>query len=440
MTSENDKVCVIGIWHLGSVYSACLAEAGYSVIGVDSDNKTVNELKKGVPPIFEPGLKELIKRNLDLKKLNYTTDLALAIKGAKYVLITLDTPVNDRDEVDLSPVLAVNSILAGNMQKGAIIIVSSQVPVGTCGRMKSAILLENPGLDFDIAYSPENLRLGKAIDCFQRPGRIVIGADSEKTLDRVTKFFDVVDAPKVRMNLRTAEMTKHALNAFLATSISFANEIGNICDEVGADAFQVAEALASDDRIGAGLPLRPGLAFSGGTLARDLKVLKKLSKELDYPSPLINGVLKVNQKQNKVIIRKLEKIYGPISNLQIGILGLTYKAGTSTLRRSAAIEIIEDLVRGGAMVKAYDPKASPGEVRRHRGFEFCNNALAAARGSNALIVLTEWPEFKDIDYKTIKSVMKKPVIIDGKNLLDGDSLIKLGFTYSGIGRGNDVKR
>ncbi len=440
MTSANDKVCVIGIWHLGSVFSACLADNGYRVVGVDNALKTIDRLKKGVPPIFEPGLEELIKRNLDSKRLSYTTDLVSALKGAKYILITLDTPVNDRDEVDLSPVLALNPVLAKHMAKGAVIIVSSQVPVGTCGRIKSAILRENPGLDFDIAYSPENLRLGRAIDCFQHPGRIVIGADSEKTLDRVVKFFHVVDAPKVRMNLRTAEMTKHALNAFLATSISFANEIGNLCDELGADAFQVAEALASDERIGPRLPLKPGLAFSGGTLARDLKVLKKLSKELDYPAHLINGVLKVNQKQNRVIIRKLEKICGPLKNLRIGVLGLTYKAGTSTLRRSAAIEIIGDLSRAGAVVKAYDPKASPGEVRRHRGFEFCADPLAVAGGSDALVILTEWPEFKDLDFKAIKSVMRKPVIIDGKNLLDGDNLVKHGFTYSGIGRGRVSKR
>ncbi len=237
MISGNAKVCVIGIWHLGSVFSACLADAGYRVIGVDDDLNTVSQLNRGVPPIFEPGLEELIARNIKSKRLSYSTDLNTALKGSRYVLITYDTPVNDRDEVDLSRILALNAELAKYMEKGTVIIVSSQVPVGTCERIKSAILQANPGLDIDIAYSPENLRLGKAIECFQRPGRIVIGADSEATLDRVAKFFSVVDAPKVRMDLRTAEMTKHALNAFLATSISFANEIGNLCDEVGADAF-----------------------------------------------------------------------------------------------------------------------------------------------------------------------------------------------------------
>jgi UDPglucose 6-dehydrogenase len=435
-----EKVCIIGIWHLGSVFSACLADAGYSVIGVDNDPKTVANLNKGIPPIFEPGLEKLVKRNLNAKRLNYTTDIGLALNGSKFVLLTFDTPVNERDEVDLSPIIALNIPLSRQMEKGVVVIVSSQVPVGTCERMKSAIIEENSSLDFDIAYSPENLRLGKAIECFQRPGRIVIGANSEITLDRVEKFFGVIDAPCIRMNLRTAEMTKHALNAFLATTISFGNEIGNICDEVGADAFKVAEALATDDRIGPKLPLKPGLAFAGGTLARDLKALKKLGKELDYPAYLINAVLRLNKEQNKVIVKKLEKICGPIRHLKIGVLGLTYKAGTSTLRRSAAIEIIKYLTDGGAAVRAFDPKASPDEVKRHKGFEFCVNAYAAAKASDALLILTEWPEFKELDFNKIKSDMRKPVIIDGKNLLDGDLLLKQGFIYSGIGRGKDPKR
>jgi UDPglucose 6-dehydrogenase len=434
-----EKVSVIGMWHLGSVFSACLADAGYRVTGADSDTRTVDNLNRGVPPVFEPGLEGLVKRNISAKRLSYTTDLAAALKGARAVLVTYDTPVNNLDEVDLSPILSLDKYLARHLDRGALVIVSSQVPVGTCEKIKAAVLQKNPGLDFDIAYSPENLRLGRAIDCFRHPGRIVIGADSGKTLDRAARFFSVVDAPVVRMDLRTAEMTKHALNAFLATAISFGNEIGNICDEAGADAFKVAEALASDERIGPKLPLKPGLAFAGGTLARDLKALQKLSKELGYPAYLINAVLRLNRQQNKVIIKKLEKICGPAGHLKVGVLGLTYKAGTSTLRRSAAIEIIRDLTSAGASVKAYDPKAAPEEVRRHRGFKVCTDAYEAARGCDALVILTEWSEFRELDFKKIKAVMKRPVIIDGKNLLDAERLAGLGFTCSGIGRGRDRK-
>jgi UDPglucose 6-dehydrogenase len=297
---------------------------------------------------------------------------------------------------------------------------------------------DNPSLDFDIAYSPENLRLGKAIEYFKKPDRIVIGADSISTLDKVEAFFNVIPAPKLRMNLRSAEMTKHALNAFLATSISFANEIANLCDEVGADALKVAEALKTETRIGPGIPLLPGLAFAGGTLARDLKILKKLGKDANYETPLINAVLTVNYHQNSLVIRKLQKIYGSIKNLNIGILGLTYKAGTSTLRRSAAIEIIKELTDSGAKIRAYDPKVSPEELQHHKGFTFLPDPYAVAKGADALVIITDWPEFKILDFDLIKASMKRPVLIDAKNMLDSQLLINKGFLYSGVGRGNKI--
>ena len=433
---ENQKVCVIGLWHQGSVVSGCLADLGYSVVGVDKDPKRVRELNNGVPPIFEPGLKELLTNNINLGRLSYTTDLSYALKGSSYVLITFDTPVDENDEVDLSEIFDTSSIeLPKYLDNNSVIIVSSQVPVGTCDQIKSMIKQNNPSLDFDIAYSPENLRLGQAIEYFKNPDRIVIGADSVSILDRVEAFFDALNAPKVRMNLRTAEMTKHALNALLATSISFANEIANLCDEVGADALKVVEAVQSDARIGPRLPLQPGLGFSGGTLARDLKALKNLGDKLGHETHLIDGVLKVNEQQNKLVVRKLGKIYSSIKSLTVGILGLTYKAGTSSLRRSAALEIIKDLISEGAIVKAYDPKASLDEIRAHKEFEFCSDPYVVARGSDALVIVTEWPEFKNLDFDLIKSTMKKPVLIDTKNMLNDGQMLEKGFLYFGVGRG-----
>jgi UDPglucose 6-dehydrogenase len=435
MIRENQKVCVIGIWHLGSVYSVCLADLGYFVVGVDKSLKVVQDLNKCIPPIFEPGLQELLTNNINSGRLSYTTDLSHALKGSSYVLMTFDTPVDENDEVDLSPIFDTGRELAKHLENGSTIIVSSQVPVGTCDQIKLLIKQNNPSLDFDVACSPENLRLGQAIECFKNPERIVIGADSGSTLDRVEALFDVIAAPKLRMNLRTAEMTKHALNAFLATSISFANEIANLCDEVGANALKIAAALRSDARIGPKMPLLPGLAFAGGTLARDLKILKNLGESHGCETALINGVLRVNQQQNGLVVRKLQKIYGSVQNLTVGILGLTYKAGTSTLRRSAALEIIRDLTSKGASVKAYDPKASVEEIRLHREFEFCSEPYEVARGSDALVIVTDWPEFKNLDFDLIKSSMNKPVIIDAKNMLDDDQLIKKGFLYTGVGRG-----
>ena len=433
--AEKMKVCTIGIWHLGAVYSACLADLGYQVVGVDPDKKRVNDLNNGIPPVFEPGLKELLTSNIEGGRLKYTTDIGNAVKGCAYVMVTFDTPVDDNDDVDLSPVLDACREISSKLKNGTTIIISSQVPIGTCDYIKSMIKQSNPSLDFDIAYCPENLRLGKAIEYFKKPDRIVIGADSSATLDRVEAFFSVIPAPKLRMDIRTAEMTKHALNAFMATSISFANEIANLCDEVGADAMKIAGALKSDVRIGPGVPLYPGLAFAGGTLARDLKILKKLGKDYEYETPLINGVLEVNQRQNSLVIKKLRKIYGSVNGLTIGILGLTYKAGTSTLRRSAALEIIKDLTVNGAFVRAYDPKALPEELPSYKSFEFLPDPYTVAKGADALVILTEWPEFTSLDFDLIKATMKKPVIIDGKNLLDSQQLINKGFIYSGVGRG-----
>jgi UDPglucose 6-dehydrogenase len=437
---RNDaKVCVVGIWHLGSVYSGCLAELGCLVIGVDRDKDKVRNLNRGVPPLFEPGLGEVILKNIRLNRLSYTVDLKRAVVGASFVLIAFDTRVDENDEVDLSGVYDIAAELSEWLENGSIVIVSSQVPVGTCEEIKSLIRQKRPSLNFDVAYVPENLRLGQAIARFMNPERIVIGADNESTLDRVEEFFSVVKAPKIRMNLRSAEMTKHALNAFLATSISFINEIANLCDEVGADALKVAEALRLDSRIGTKAMLRPGLSFAGGTLARDLKVLQKLGWKVGYETRLINSVLEVNRQQNRIIAGKLRKIYGSLENLTVGVLGLTYKAGTSTLRRSASLEMIRDLTVGGAKVRAYDPKADLNEIQGHREFEFCSDPLAMASGSDALIFVTDWPEFKELDFSRIKSLMKKPVVVDAQNMLDAESLIQMGFIYLGVGRGRDFQ-
>lgn len=437
MIKRNSKVCVIGIWHLGCVVSACLADLGYSVVGVDKDPNKVESLNSGIPPLFEPGLQELLAKNTKSKRLSYTTDLSHALKDSSYVLITFDTPVDENDEVDLSEIFATSRELSRYLEDESVIIVSSQVPVGTCEQIKSVIKQSKPSVNFDIAYSPENLRLGQAIEVFKNPDRIVIGADSPVTLDKVEALFDVIPAPKLRMNLRTAEMTKHALNAFLATSVSFANEIANLCDELGADALKVATALRLDARIGEKARLLPGLGFAGGTLARDLKVLKNLGSKLGCETYLINGVLKVNEQQNRLVVRKLKKVYGSIKGLTIGILGLTYKAGTSTLRRSAALEIIKDLISEGAVVKAHDPKADLAEVQLHKEFEFSSDPYAVAKGTDALVIVTEWPEFKNLDFDLIKSIMKKPVLIDAKNMLDKEQVVGKGFLYYGVGRGVD---
>ena len=429
-----EKVCTIGIWHLGAVTSACLASLGYQVIGVDNSPERVKELNRGVPPLFEPGLAELLSENVTAGRLQYTTDLEAAVRQATYVLFTFDTPVDEQDEVDLSELFETCERLAPHLAQGATFVISSQVPVGTCEELAAVIRRVNPQASYGIAYVPENLRLGQAIQRFLHPDMLIIGADDTETAERVERLLSPIEAPRRRVSLRTAEMTKHAINAFLATSISFINEIANLCEKVGADAVQVGEALRLDQRIGPRALLRPGMAFAGGTLARDLKALLHLAERYDYEGSLLRGVLAVNERQNGAILEKLREVHGSLKGLTVGVLGLTYKAGTSTMRRSAAMEIVASLISEGAKVKAFDPNASVEELPADLGLEIAGDPYEAAAGSDALLILTDWPEFQALDYDAVRRSMRRSVLLDANNTLDRDRITEMGFLYWGIGR------
>lgn len=430
------KVCVIGLWHLGTVASACLAELGYQVVGVERDPARAANLNRGIPPLFEPGLAELMATHLASGRLRYTSDLADGTAAAPYVLIAYDTPVDDQDDPDLAPIIAAVEDLAGRLEDGATVVVSSQVPVGTCEALAGRLRNRNPGLRFGMACVPENLRLGQAIERFLHPDLLVFGADSADTLAKVETLFAPIPGSRVRTGLRTAEMTKHAINAYLATCISFGNELANLCDEVGADAFQVIQALRLESRVSPKAPLLPGLGFAGGTLARDMKVLTHLAEQYNYAAPLLNGVLAVNQLQNGTVVHRLEKLLGSLQGRTIGVLGLTYKPGTSTLRRSAALEIIQALTGVGAAVRAYDPKADKKEVEAYlQHFTLCPDPYAAVRGAHALVLVTPWPEFKELDLARLRALMHGPVLLDAPNMLDPGQATQAGFVYQGIGRG-----
>ncbi len=441
MNPVNTKVCVVGIWHLGAVTSACLAELGYSVVGVETNPQKAQKLNEGVAPLYEPGLSELMRKNLGQGRLLYTSDLPGAVKQAQFVLLAFDTPVNDDDEVELYEVLKGALDIRPWLAEDATVIVTSQVPVGTCEHIESAICDFDSRRKVRVGCVPENLRLGKAIDCFLKPAMIVLGADDDATLDRLQQFYSALPAPKLLMNLRTAEMTKHALNAFLATSVSFIGELANLCDEVGADAVQVAAALRHDERIGPHARIEPGgLGFSGATLARDVKVLRHLGEACGCEPLLLDAVWYVNERQKGLVARKLKKLFGDVRGRRLGVLGLTYKAGTSTLRRSVALEVIRELVELGAAVKAFDPKANLAEVPQQAGFELSPDAYSAAKDSDALILLTDWPEFRALDFARIRSLMRRPVLIDTKNTLSSRELVALGFDYVGVGRGQLARR
>jgi UDPglucose 6-dehydrogenase len=429
------NVCVIGLWHQGIVGAACLADLGCSVAAADHDAGKVGLLNGGRAPLYEPGLDELIAAGLESGRLSFSADLAESVRGRPYVLLMFDTPVNDRDESDLSEVLSTAGEIAPHLADDVVLYVTAQVPVGTCDRIAAIVREANPSLRFGIAYSPENLRLGQAIERFRHPALPVIGADDPATLDRLEPLLAPLGVQWARVGLRTAEMTKHALNAFLATSICFANELGNLCDEVGADGRQIAEVLRLEPRVGPKAMLFPGLGFAGGTLARDMQTLRSLGDRSGLETPLLDGAWDSNGRQNRLVVRKLKKAFGDLKGVRAAVLGLTYKPDTSTLRRSASLEIIADMADQGMIVAAHDPKADRDEVAARRDFRFAEDPYAAAEGADTLVLITPWPEYKSLDFARVRRLMSRPMVIDTANLLDARAMEGLGFTYLDIGRG-----
>jgi UDPglucose 6-dehydrogenase len=438
MTSRapgDTRVCTVGLWHLGCVVSACLADLGYRVTGYDPDSDRVRSLMKARPPLYEPGLQELITAALASGRLSFRSgDLPQALAGADFVLLTIDTPVDGEDRVDLRAILTAAAEIAEPLRDGATVIVMSQVPVGTCQDIHDAIQRACPQRRFGLVYSPENLKLGEAINRFLHPPMIVLGGEEASAQDAAERLFGPIPAPKLRLNLRTAEMLKHALNAFSATCISFANELARLCDEVGADAAAIAAAMRHDGRVGPETPLQPGLGFAGGTLARDLNVLRSIADRGGAGTPLLDAVLAVNEGQKRLVLDKLRLVYGSLEGLALSVFGLTYKPGTSTLRRSLSLELIASLASEGSTVRAYDPRADLRELPAGFPADVRNDPYETVRDSDALLIVTAWPEFRALDYPTIRRSMRQPVLIDAHNMLDRDEVLRYGFRYLGTGR------
>jgi UDPglucose 6-dehydrogenase len=432
------NVGIIGLWHQGIVGAACLADLGCTVVAADHDSTKIALLNSGKAPLFEPGLDELIQKGLRSGRLTFSSDVPGSVKGCPFVLIMFDTPVNERDESDLTEVLETSAEIAPMLEDEVVLYVTAQVPVGTCDQIAERVRKNNPSLRFGIAYSPENLRLGQAIDRFLHPVLPVVGADDPITLDQLEPLLSLLNANWKRVNLRTAEMTKHALNAFLATSVCFANELGNLCDEVGADGHRIAEVLRLEPRIGVKAMLFPGLGFAGGTLARDIQTLRSLGDRSGVETPLLDGGWESNSQQNRLVLRKLKSAFGSLSGIKAAVLGLTYKPDTSTLRRSAALEIVAEMAREGMRVSAHDPKADRTEVATHAEFRFSEDVYAAIDGADALVLITPWPEYKLLDFALIRRQMSGSLVIDTANLLDANQLQELGFKYLDIGRGRGV--
>lgn len=434
-TNKMKQVSVIGLWHQGVVAAACLADRGYDVAGFDGDADRVQRLNEGKAPVYEPGLDDLLANSLKTGQLRFAAALADAVRGRKDILIMFDTPVNERDEVDLTGFFDTARLLAPLMEADTLIHITAQVPVGSCDRFAELIRATNPSARFGISYSPENLRLGSAIDLFLKPALPVIGADDDETWKRAQDLMSVLNVPFERVNLRTAEMVKHALNSFLATTVTLGNEWGRLCDEVGADAHRLVQVLRMEPRVGPKAMLFPGLAFSGGTLARDVQTLRKLGDESGVETRLLDGLWESNRRHNEFVIHKLEKHFGKLKDVLVTVLGLTYKPGTSTLRRSAALEIIAELVRRGARVRTHDPKADRQELAGCGELGFQEDVYKALEGADAAVIVTGWPDYKNMDFARIKKLMAQPVLVDAGNLLAPDAVAGLGYTYLDIGRG-----
>jgi UDPglucose 6-dehydrogenase len=402
-------VAVAGLWHLGTVTAACLASAGYRVRAFDQDAETVRGLRNGRLPVAEPGLAELTGRGVASGLLSFSTDPA-AVATADIVWITYDTPVDEQDRADVPFVM--NSVVAlfAHLKRGALVIVSSQLPIGSTARLEQLYRAAYPDGGVSFAYSPENLRLGKAIEVFTRPDRVVVGVRDGKDRARIAALLAPFTDRIEWMSVWSAEMTKHALNAFLATSVVFINEVATLCEQVGADAREVERGLKTDVRIGPRAYLKAGAAFAGGTLARDVTALTAECEARALPLRLLPAVRESNELHKGWPCRRLEELLAPLASKRIGVLGLTYKPGTDTLRRSAALEACGWLVHRGAVVRAYDPAvtALPADAP---DIEVCPSAAEAVRTADAVLVATPWPVFRDLRADDLVVWAKPSVVV-----------------------------
>jgi len=429
------NICVVGSGYVGLVSGACFAHLGNRVICVDNDESKIKTLKKGAIPIYEPGLAELVKRNYKELRLSFTSNLKQAVKSSEVIFICVGTPPRDNGEADLSFIEHVARDIALYMPSYRLIIEKSTVPVNTGEWIEHTVKLFNKrNIKFDVASNPEFLREGSAIEDFMHPDRVVIGVKSKKASDILTELYKPLDAPIVITDIKSAELIKHASNSFLATKISFINSIANICDKVGADISEVAKGMGLDKRIGEKF-LNAGIGFGGFCFPKDLAAFVMISEKVGYNFGILKEVQKVNDGQRTVLVKKIEGLLWNLPKKTIGILGLSFKPDTDDIRYAPALDIISELLKEGVNIKAYDPQGMP-KVKRvlKNEIKFCKDAYSVAEKSDCLVIVTEWNEFKELDFKKIKKLMHQPVIVDGRNIYDPAEMKRLGFRYVGIGR------
>ena len=429
---NNIQISVVGLWHLGSVTSTCLAEKGFKVSGYDHDVNIINNFNKGALPIYEPGLEDLMNINKTKGNLSFSSD-PISISNSELIWVTYDTPVNDQDIADVEFVINNTIALFPYFKEDSVILISSQLPVGSISYLESIFLNKFPDKNISFACAPENLRLGKAIEVFMNPDRIIVGIRNEKAKTKLNNILSTITENIIWMKVESAEMTKHALNAFLATSVVFINELAVLCEYVGASANEVEQGLKSEVRIGKKAYLRPGSAFDGGTLARDLTYLVEKEIEYNLSSIFFSSILQSNESHKSWVVNKISAEFPSLKDKKIGMLGLTYKPGTNTLRRSTAIEICNLLHDKGAKITAFDPSITnlPSNLENFITLEsVIDNVII---GKDAVIVATEWPVFKELSTFDFSKLTNELLVFDANSFLQNELNIP-GIRYITIGK------
>ena len=426
------KVCVQGLWHLGSVTAGCLASIGHEVVGLDFDERVIKGLRAGNPPIYEPGLEEMIRAGLGSGRLRFTTSIEELPSDIELLWVAYDTPVNDDDVADVDFVIAQVEAVLPHLPNNTTVLVSSQMPVGSIRRMEAIADKLCPEKVLSFACSPENLRLGKSLDVFLNPDRVVVGVRVDRDRVRIMQLLTPITDRVEWMSVESAEMTKHAINAFLATSVVFANEIAAVCEIVGADAKEVERGLKSEQRIGPKAYLSPGGAFAGGTLARDIEFLKVISQGHQLSIPLLESVKTSNDQHKSWACRKLKALLPSLEGVVVVVWGLTYKPGTDTLRRSLAVGMCNWLIEQGASVRVHDPVVVEFPTKWHGSVQRFDDALGALRGAQVLLVGTEWPMYREIPKDRIASVSPGLVVLDPNRFLSSLGTAA-GLRYVAVG-------
>jgi len=428
------KIAVAGAGYVGLVTAACFAELGNDVVCVDIDEEKIAKLNSGIIPIYEPGLEDLVIRNKKNANLRFTSDLKKAIKECEIIFICVGTPPKENGEADLSYVENAARAIAEAIDSYKLIVEKSTVPVETGEKVAKTIRAYNTHkADFDVVSNPEFLREGSAVHDFMQPDRIVVGCESEKAKKIMEELYSPLKAPIIFTDIKSAEIIKHASNSFLATKISFINAIANICELSGADVEKVAEGMGLDKRIGRSF-LNAGIGYGGFCFPKDAEAFIRISEKFGYDFRLLKAAQEINNNQKKHFVKKIEKSLWIVKGKTIGVLGLAFKPNTDDMRFAPSIEIITELQREGARIKAYDPQAMEKAKNILNGVIYCNNPYDVAKDSDALVIITEWDEFRKLDLKRVKSMMKHPLIIDGRNIYNPEDVKKEGFMYISIGR------